>query len=210
VPEAGAPRRPASEGALGTTRSDHLIARPLTPLIVLHDLGEMRGAADWRNALDAGGWAGPWSAPDLPGHGEAAWECDYYDPADIVMIALRWLRERAWSAIPVVVAVGQQAVVGEFLALGGRASGLVRVDAPSVMDLDPDESQRITFEWLRALADDSADSRMPRRLPPQTDAAWSARQRAAISVPMLELDAAPETEVLAAARVWWDSRADGR
>ena len=182
----------------------------MRPLLVLHDLGVKRGAADWRDALDAGGWAGPWSAPDLPGHGEAPLGCDYYDPADLVMIALWWLRERAWSALPVVLAVGQQAVVGEFLALGGRASGLVLVEAPPVVDLDPEESQRITYGWLRSLAGVGADSRGPHRLPPQTDAAWSARQRAAISVPMLELDDAAPAEVLAAARAWWDSQRDGR
>jgi hypothetical protein len=180
-------------------------------LLVIHDLGVMRGAADWREAIGAGGWAGPSAAPDLPGHGEAAWECEYYDPADVVMIALRWLRDRAWPAMPVVVAVRQQAVVGQFLALGGRASGLVLVDAPPVTDLDPDESQLMTYEWLRALADDvAADSRAPRRLPPQTDAAWSAQQRAAISVPVLDLGAGPAPEVLAKARAWWDSQLDGR
>jgi hypothetical protein len=126
------------------------------------------------------------------------------------MVALRWLRERAWPEVPVVVAVGQQAVVGEFLALGGRACGLVLVDTTPVLDVDPDESQRLVYEWMRARAENGGNPRVLHRLPPQTDAAWSARQRAAIAVPVLELEGTGESEVVAETRAWWDAVRDSR
>ena len=165
----------------------------MTPLLVLHRLGDEGGATAWRTALEAGGWNGEWDASDLPGH-------DYFDPADLVMAALHTSRGIEWAEPPLVVAVGSQFVVAQLLALAGRASGIVLVDVPPILDVDPDESQRLQYDWLRRVADDPG---RPRGLPPFTDAPFWASQRAAIRVPALELPDNAPGDVLATVRDWW-------
>jgi hypothetical protein len=165
----------------------------MTPLLVLHRLGDERGAAEWRAALDADGWDGEWDASDLPEH-------DYYDRADLVMVALQRLRTVDWSKPPLVVAIGSQFVVAELLALAGRASGIALVGAPAVLDVGPDEEQRLQYEWLRRYADDPGPHQ---DLAPFCDAAFAAEQRAAITVPVLELANAAPGEILASVRAWW-------
>jgi hypothetical protein len=193
----------------------------VTPLLVLHRLGDERGGAAWRDALSTAGWSGPWSAPDQPGHATAAWEADYYEAAHLVIAPLRHLHETNWTERPLVIAEGVQATAAELLALGGRAAAIVLVDKPDgPWPADENENQRAEYAWLRVLADDPqsqaaapygrTDPRTRHGLTPRADRAWSARQRAAIAVPVLELDAASEPEVLAAVRAWWDYQADGR
>ena len=193
----------------------------MTPLLVLHRLGEERGGAAWRETLLKEGWPGPWSAPDQPGHASAAWEADYYETAHLVIAPLRQLHETEWSEQPVVIAVGVQSAAAELLALGGRAAAIVLVDRPGgPWPEDVHEIQRAEYEWLRVLADDPesqapapygrTDPRTRHGCTPRHDPAFAAKQRAAVSVPVLELDAASAPEVLAAVRAWWDYQADGR
>jgi len=193
----------------------------MTPLLVLHRLGDERGAAEWRDALVRDGWRGPWSAPDQPGHADAPWEADFYDPSHLVIAPLRHLHETAWSERPVVVAVGVQSAAAELLALGGRAAAIVLVDqAAGPWPDDVDEIQRAEYAWLRALADDPeaqapapygrTDPRTRHGCSPRHDPAYAARQRAAIAVPVLELEDDDPSQVLGAVRAWWDSRSDGR
>jgi hypothetical protein len=184
------------------------------PLLVLHDLGEERGGAAWRDALVQGAWDGPWSAPDQPGHGGAPWEADYYEPAHLVMAPLRHLLDTGWRERPVIVAVGASADAGELLALGGKAAGVVVVDRPCMPgDVTPDESIGADYAWLRRLADDPAaqapapygrtDPRTRLGLAPHHNPQYAARQRAAIPVPVLEVDRREPAEVLATVRQWW-------
>jgi hypothetical protein len=193
----------------------------VTPLLVLHRLGDARGGADWRDALVRDGWPGPWSAPDQPGHAGAPWEADFYDPSHLVIAPLRHLRETVWSERPVVVAVGVQSSAAELLALGGRAAAIVLVDPPAgPWPTDAEEVQRGEYAWLRALADDpDAQARAPYgRTDPRTrhgcsprhDPVYAAKQRAAITVPVLELETKDPQQVLDTVRAWWDSQPGGR
>jgi hypothetical protein len=188
----------------------------VTPLLVLHRLGDQRGGAAWREALVNDGWTGPWSAPDQPGHADAPWEADFYEAAHLVIAPLRHLHETEWSERPVVVAVGVQSSAAELLALGGRAAAIALIDQPAApWPEGAEEIQRAEYTWLRALADDPeaqaaapygrTDPRTRHGCTPRHDPAFAAKQRAAISVPILELEAAEPREVLAAVRAWWDS-----
>jgi hypothetical protein len=187
----------------------------------LHRLGDERGGAEWREALTNEGWPGPWSAPDQPGHATAPWEADYYEAAHLVIAPLRHLHETEWSERPVVVAVGVQSAAAELLALGGRAAAIVLVDGPAgPWPEGADEIQHAEYAWLRVLADDPeaqapapygrTDPRTRHGCTPRHDPAYAAKQRAAVSVPVLELGAASAPDVLAAVRTWWASQADGR
>lgn len=193
----------------------------MTPLLVLHRLGDERGGAAWRETLLKVGWPGPWAAPDQPGHAGAAWEADYYEAAHLVIAPLRHLHETEWSERPVVIAEGVQSAAAELLALGGRAAAMVLVDRPvGPWPEEAHEIQRAEYEWLRVLADDPeaqapapygrTDPRTRHGCTPRHDPAFAAKQRASVSVPVLELDAAPAPEVLAEVRAWWDSQPDGR
>jgi hypothetical protein len=189
----------------------------VTPLLVLHRLGDERGGAEWREALSTGGWSGPWSAPDQPGHADARWEADYYEAAHLVIAPLRQLHIDEWSERPVIVAVGAQSSAAELLALGGRAAAIVLVDKPAgPWPESAGEIQHAEYAWLRVLADDPesqapaphgrTDPRTRHGCTPRHDPAFAAKQRAAISVPVLELDAASAPEVLSAVRAWWESQ----
>jgi hypothetical protein len=189
----------------------------VTPLLVLHRLGDANGGARWRDALVSDGWPGPWSAPDQPGHADAPWEADFYDPAHLVVAPLRFLHEIEWSERPVVVAVGVQSAAAELLALGGRAAAIVLVDPPAgPWPEDAEEVQRAEYMWLRVLANDPesqaappygrTDPRTRHGVSPRHDPGYAARQRAAIDVPVLELDDENPSQVLAVVRSWWDSK----
>ena len=188
----------------------------MTPLLVLHALGEARGGASWRDALIADGWDGPWSAPDQPGHGDAPWEADFYEGAHLVIAPFRHLVETGWRARPIVVAVGAQAAAAELLALGGKAAAIVLVDPPrGPFPADAAASQRAEYAWLRAVADDPdaqapapygrTDPRTRHGISPRHDARYASGQRAAVPVPMLQLDASEPANVLAKVRQWWDA-----
>ena len=193
----------------------------MTPLLVLHALGDDRGGASWRAALLENAWDGPSSAPDQPGHGDAPWEADFYEGAHLVVAPFRHLVETGWRERPVVVAVGVQAAAAELLALGGKAAAIVLVDPPrGPLPDGPEASQRAEYAWLRTVADD-ADAQAPapygRTVPrtrhgltPRHDASWAAKQRAAVPVPVLELDGGEPAEVLVKVREWWASVDDGR
>ncbi|MEY2452903.1 MAG: hypothetical protein QOD92_2477 [Acidimicrobiaceae bacterium] len=193
----------------------------MTPLLVLHRLGDERGGAAWRDALVQDGWEGPWSAPDQPGHADAPWEADFYEPAHLVMAPLRHLHEIEWSEPPVVLAVGVQSTAAVLLAVGGRAAAIVLVDEPKgPWPEAAEEIQRAEYEWLRVLADDPeaqapapqgrTDPRTRHGCTPRHDPDFTAKQRAAISVPVLELDASEPPDVLATVRSWWDCQPNGR
>ena len=186
----------------------------MNPLLVLHDLGDERGGAAWREALVAGGWNGAWSAPDQPGHGTAAWEADFYEGAHLVMAPLRHLLDTDWRERPVIVGIGASATAAELLAVGGKAAGVVLVDEPSAPDFDTAEQcQRAEYDWLRAVADDSdahapapigrTDPRTRHGVTPRFDPVFAAEQRAAVPVPVLELGRGAPAEVLARVREWW-------
>ena len=193
----------------------------MNPLLVLHELGDAHGGARWREALVRDGWDGAWSAPDQPGHGDAPWEADFYEPAHLVMAPLRHLLETGWRERPVVVGVGAHASAAELLALGGRAAGVVLVGVPPAPHhANAEECQRAEYGWLRAVADDSeaqapapygrTDPRLRHGLTPRYDPDYAAQQRSAVPVPVLELDAGEPANVLAAVREWWASRVDDR
>ena len=193
----------------------------MNPLLVLHALGDERGGAPWREALSRDGWDGAWSAPDQPGHADAPWETDFYEPAHLVMAPLRHLLDTGWRERPVVVAVGRHTTAAELLALGDKTAAIVLVDAPSAPEFaNAEECQRAEYEWLRSLADDPGahapapygrtDPRTRHGLTPRHDEEYAERQRAAVPVPVLELDAADPENVLAAVREWWASQPDDR
>ena len=193
----------------------------MNPLLVLHELGDERGGAPWRAALLRDGWDGAWSAPDQPGHADAPWETDFYEPAHLVMAPLRHLLDTGWRERPVVIAVGHQTIAAELLALGGKAAAVVLVGAPSAPGFaTAEECQRAEYEWLRSLADDPeaqapapygrTDPRTRHGLTPRHDTEYAERERAAVPVPVLELDDGDPENVLAAVREWWASQPDGR
>jgi hypothetical protein len=192
----------------------------VNPLLVLHRFGCEEGGAAWREALCDDAWRGDWFAPDLPGHGEAPWDGDCYEPTDLVIAPLRHLREVGWLERPVVLAILQQSVAAELLALGGRAAGIALVEprrgpSPSAVD-----NQSTEYSWLRGLADDPeaqaaapvgrTDPRARHGCTPRFDAGHAERQRSAIPVPVLELGWTSPVEVLVEVRAWWDSQPYGR
>jgi hypothetical protein len=189
----------------------------VNPLLVLHRFGCEDGGAPWREALRSDAWPGEWSAPDLPGHGDAPWDGDCYEPTDLVITPLRHLRELAWAERPVVLAILQQSVAAELLALGRRAAGIALVEPRHGPSPTANENQLAEYSWLRSLADDpdaqapaparSTDPRTRHGCTPRFDAGYAERQRAAITVPVLELGWSSPVQVLAEVRVWWDSEA---
>src|SRR5438874_1776331 len=85
--------------------------------------------------------------------------------------------------------------------LCGRAAGLVVVDRPAPpAESGADASQGREDAWLRAIANDPAahaaapagrtDTRTRHGVTPRADAAFAAWQRAAVKVPVLDLEAA--------------------
>lgn len=191
------------------------------PLLVLHDLGEERGGAPWREALVRDTWGGAWSAPDQPGHGEAHWEADYYEVSHLAMAPFRHLLEAGWRERPVVLGVGASARVAEFLGLGGKAAAVVLAGEPEPpVYASADERQRAEYAWLRSLADDPAaqaaapygrtDPRTRHGLAPHSVPGYRARLRAAMPVPVLELETTEPAEVIATVREWWAAVGEGR
>lgn len=189
----------------------------MKPLLVLHRFGCREAGAPWREALRDDAWPGKWSAPDLPGHGDASWDGDCYEPTDLALAPLRHLRELAWSEPPVVLAILQQSSAAELLALGGRAAGIALVEPRRGPSPDAVANQSAEYSWLRALADDPesqapapagrTDPRTRHGCTPRYDAGYAERQRAAITVPVLELEWSSPAQVLAEVRAWWASEA---
>src|SRR6478609_4013743 len=77
-----APRRPRSD----VGRREHVHRRGGTmTVVVLHDLGDPAGGAEWRKVAPD-----DWIIPDLPGHGSTPpVRTGHYDPMSAVAIA-RW------------------------------------------------------------------------------------------------------------------------
>ena len=126
----------------------------MIPLLVLHDVGDERGGAPWREAFEDAGWDGAVLAPDLPGHaGVPPPIGGDYEMVDPVFTALAVLPEAGER--PVVVGVGASGWPASILALGGRASALVLVDGlggPPWFDARGQIARLLP--WLRAIADD--------------------------------------------------------
>jgi hypothetical protein len=128
----------------------------VTPLLALHDVGEVGGGGPWRSALLAAGWTGPVSAPDLPGHGTTpAPVGGSYELGDPVLAVLPAVPAEAEDA-PVVLGVGTNGWCASILALGGRASALVLVDGLGGPFRPQVEAMAAERERLRRIADDPA------------------------------------------------------
>ena len=129
----------------------------MTALLVLHDRGDFRGGAPWRDAFEEAGWDGPVLAPDLPGHaGTPPPIGGDYEMVDPVFTALPLLPASVEDGErPVVVGVGASGYAATLLALGGRASALVLVDGlggPPWFDARQQIARSVA--WLRAVSDD--------------------------------------------------------
>jgi len=125
-----------------------------TPVLVLHDAGDVGGGGPWRIALTEAAWTGPVLAPDLPGHGGApAPSGGAYEPADAVLHVLAHVAPDGGPR-PVVVGVGVHGWAAQLLALGGRSSGLVLVDGLGGPWMGPVEATDRVRRWLRAISDD--------------------------------------------------------
>jgi len=127
------------------------------PVLVLHDIGDEAGGGRWRAAFEQHAAHRRVLAPDLPGHGNEPPPVDgNYEIADAALFAVRVLHEQPDMPAPVVVGVGMHGWAALTLALGGRASGLVLVDALEVPTRTPQEWAAELAAWMRALADDPA------------------------------------------------------
>jgi hypothetical protein len=192
----------------------------VNPLLVLHRFGCEEAGAPWRSALRDDAWPGEWSAPDLPGHGDAPWDGDCYEPSDLVIAPLRHLGELAWTELPVVLAVHRQSVAAELLALGGRAAGIALIEPRRGPSSSPGDNQSEEYAWLRVIADDPeaqapapegrTDPRTRHGCTPRYDAGYAELQRSGITVPVLELGWSSPAQVLAEVRAWWDCQPNGR
>jgi hypothetical protein len=175
------------------------------PLLVLHAFGDPAGGAPWRAALESGGWAGEWRAPDLPGHGAApAPVGGFYEQTDPAVVGLRTLVDACWTDRPVVVGVGPSAVGAELLALGGRTAHLVLVDGLGPpWPVSADAAMAAEYEWLRAVAADTAtgqpDPRIRHGYSPRAEQRATERYRAGITTAVLAVETGasptPEAEV---------------
>jgi hypothetical protein len=177
----------------------------VTPLLVLHDVGDPDGGGRWRSALEAAGWPGPVQAPDLPGHGTSpAPVGGSYELTDAVLHVLPSVPARNPDA-PVVLGVGTNGWSASILALGGRASALVLVDGlggPYRTSSDAMAAERLR---VRAIADDpeavapppagGLDPRLRHGVSPLGNRAMAERAAAATPVPVLlvESPASPVT-----------------
>ena len=169
----------------------------MTPLFVLHDVGDEDGGARWRAALEEAGRAGPVRAPDLPGHGRApAPVGGSYELADPVLAVLPSIPAGDHDP-PVVLGVGTNGWCASIFALGRRASALVLVDGLGGPYRPSAEAMAAERARLRALADDppalapapapgeGLDPRLRHGVSPLGSRAMAERAAAATAVPVL-------------------------
>ncbi len=94
-------------------------------VVLLHDLGDPAGGAEWRAAAPT-----DWIIPDLPGHGATpAIRTGHYDPMGAVAIA-RWAiaRESDGNGATTIVGVGHNAHGALVHAAGGGCDNVVVID----------------------------------------------------------------------------------
>ena len=170
----------------------------MTPLLVLHDVGDPGGGGPWRVALEGAGWSGAVHAPDLPGHGATpAPVGGSYELGDPVLAVLPSVPADA-DHRPVVLGVGTNGWCASILAVGGRASALVLVDGLGGPFRPQAEAMAAERERIRAIADDPTavgpapagglDPRLRHGVSPMGSRAVAERAAAATSVPVLVLE----------------------
>jgi hypothetical protein len=170
-----------------------------TPLLVLHDVGDVGGGRPWAEAFEAAGWDGEVLAPDLPGHaGAPPPEGGQYELSDAAFVSVPLL---ARSGGPVVaVGIGVNGWNAWLCGLGGKASAVVLVDGTGAPWISAAEAVRWQREWLRGIADDpdavapvpagaSLDPRLRHGIPPHGSRKLARRAAGRTAVPLLLLEA---------------------
>ena len=166
-----------------------------TPIVVLHDIGDVEGGAAWRDAIARTGWRGEVVAPDLWGHGSAGPPVGgCYEAGDALLQLLPLLRGLDGPP-PLVVGVGVNGWAAQVLALGGRASGLVLVDGLGGPWRTAAENIATGRAWLRAISDDPAavapapaggpDPRVRHGVPPHGSRRLALKAAASMPVPAI-------------------------
>lgn len=120
-------------------------------VVLLHDLGDPAGGAEWRAAAPA-----DWIIPDLPGHGATpAIRTGHYDPMSAVAIA-RWTiaRESGGDGESTLVGVRHNAHGALVHAAGGGCDRVVVVDGLWGAWRTPPEEIDAFYAMIRAIAAD--------------------------------------------------------
>lgn len=168
-------------------------------ILVLHEVGDERGGAPWRRALESADWPGAVLAPDLPGHGgQPPPVGGSYERSDPALRALATLRGGALTAAPVVMGIGQSGWAATVLALSGRATGLVLIDGLGGPWQTPEQVILASRDLLRSVAADRAavsppvsdglDPRLRHGVLPQSSRRLAERAAAAIVITTLVVE----------------------
>lgn len=122
-------------------------------VVLLHDLGDPAGGAEWRAAAPA-----DWIIPDLPGHGATpAIRTGHYDPMSVVALA-RWTiaRESNDARDSTLVGVGHNAHGALVHAAGGGCDRVVVVNGLWGPWRAPAAEIDAFYAMIRAIAADPA------------------------------------------------------
>ena len=120
-------------------------------VVVLHDLGDPAGGAEWRAAAPS-----DWIIPDLPGHGSTpAVRTGHYDPMSAIAIA-RWAiaHDSDRAANSTLVGIGANAHGALVHAAGGGCDRVVIVDGLWGRWRTPAEEVDAFYAMIRAVASD--------------------------------------------------------
>lgn len=120
-------------------------------VVVLHDLGDPAGGAEWRAAAPS-----DWIIPDLPGHGSTpAVRTGHYDPMSAIAIA-RWAiaHDSDRVAHATLVGIGANAHGALVHAAGGGCDRVVIVDGLWGRWRTPAEEVDAFYAMIRAVASD--------------------------------------------------------